>query len=98
LYDKAAECLLDDLERRLTFYDFPQEHWRHLRTTNPIESPFASIRLRTNAMKRLRTVRSGVHLIFQLLKRQEGRWQRLSHPEKLREVKMPAWLALQAAS
>jgi transposase-like protein len=98
LYDKAAECLLDDLERMLTFYDFPQEHWRHLRTTNPIESPFASIRLRTNAMKRLRTVRSGVHLIFQLLKRQEGKWQRLSHPEKLREVKMPAWLALQAAS
>jgi transposase-like protein len=98
LYDKAAGCLLDDLDRMLTFYDFPQEHWRHLRTTNPIESPFASIRLRTNAMKRLRTVRSGVHLIFQLLKRQEGKWQRLSHPEKLREVKMPAWLALQAAS
>lgn len=97
LYDKAAECLLDDLERMLTFYDFPPEHWRHLRTTNPIESPFASIRLRTNAMKRLRTVRSGVHLIFQLLQRQEGKWQRLSHPEKLRQVKMPAYLALQAA-
>ena len=66
LYDKAAECLLDDLDRMLTFYDFPEEHWRHVRTTNPIESPFASIRLRTNAMKRMRTVRSGVYLIFQL--------------------------------
>jgi transposase-like protein len=98
LYDKAAECLLDDLERMLTFYEFPEEHWRHVRTTNPIESPFAAIRLRTNAMKRLPTARSGVHLLFQLLKRQEGKWQRLSHPEKLREVKMPAWLALQAAS
>ena len=97
LYDKAAECLLDDLERMLTFYDFPQEHWHHLRTTNPIESPFATIRLRTNAMKRLRTVRSGVHLIFQLLRRQESKWRRLSHPEKLREVKMPSYLALQAA-
>ena len=97
LYDKAAECLLDDLERMLTFYDFPEEHWRHVRTTNPIESPFAAIRLRTNAMKRLPTARSGVHLIFQLMKRQEQKWQRLSHPEKFREVKMPAYLALQAA-
>ena len=97
VYDKAAECLLDDLERMLTFYDFPEEHWRHVRTTNPIESPFAAIRLRTNAMKRLPTARSGVHLLFQLLKRQEGKWQRLSHPEKLREVKMPSYLSLQAA-
>ena len=96
LYDKAAECLLDDLERMLTFYDFPEEHWRHVRTTNPIESPFASIRLRTNAMKRLPTARSGVHLLFQLLKRQEQKWQRLSHPEKRREVKMPSYLRLQA--
>jgi transposase-like protein len=98
MYDKAAECLLDDLDRMLTFYDFPQEHWRHLRTTNPMESPFATIRLRTNAMKRLRTVRSGVHLIFQLLKRQEAKWQRLSHPEKLRNVKMPSYLMLQSAA
>ncbi len=97
MYDKAAECLLDDLDRMLTFYDFPEEHWRHVRTTNPIESPFAAIRLRTNAMKRLPTARSGVHLLFQLLKRQEGKWQRLSHPEKLREVKMPSYLRLQAA-
>ena len=97
LYDKAAECVLDDLERMLTFYEFPEEHWRHVRTTNPIESPFAAIRLRTNAMKRLPTARSGVHLLFQLLQRQEQKWQRLSHPEKLREVKMPSYLSLQAA-
>ena len=96
VYDQAADCMLNDLERMLTFYDFPEEHWRHVRTTNPIESPFASIRLRTNAMKRLPTARSGVHLLFQLLKRQEQKWQRLSHPEKLREVKMPSYLALQA--
>lgn len=97
VYDKAAECLLDDLDRMLTFFEFPEEHWRHVRTTNPIESPFASIRLRTNAMKRLPTVRSGVYLLFQLLQRQERKWQRLSHPEKLREVKMPSYLMLQAA-
>ena len=83
LYDKAAECLLDDLER-------------HVRTTNPIESPVTSLQLRTNARKRLPTARSGVHLLFQLLKRQEQKWQRLSHPEKRREVKMPSYLRLQA--
>jgi putative transposase len=90
LYDKAAECLLTDVERMLTYYDFPAAHWRHLRTTNPIESVFAAVRLRTNAMKRLRSARSGVHLIFQLLKRQQQKWQRLSHPEKLRTVKLPS--------
>lgn len=93
LYDKAAECLLDDLERMLTFYDYPAEHWRHLRTTNPIESVFAAVRLRTNAMKRLRSARSGVHIIYQLLKRQEEKWQRISYPEKLRTVKLPSKLA-----
>jgi putative transposase len=90
LYDKAAECLVDDLERMLTYYDYPAEHRRHLRTTNPIESVFAGVRLRTKAMKRLRSARSGVHLIFQLIKRQETKWQRLSHPEKLRTVKLPS--------
>lgn len=90
LYDKAAECLLDDLERMLSYYDFPAEHWRHLRTTNPIESVFAAVRLRTKAMKRLRSARSGVHLIFQLIKRQESKWQRISYPEKLRTVKLPS--------
>jgi putative transposase len=90
LFDKAAECVLDDLDRMLTFYDYPTEHHKHLRTTNPVESVFASVRLRTNAMKRLRTVRSGVHLIFQLVKRQEQTWQRISCAEKLRYVKLPA--------
>lgn len=81
----------------LTFFDFPAEHWRHLRTTNPIESPFAAVRLRTNAMKRLPTARAGVHLLFQLLKRQEAKWQRLSYPEKLREVTLPDVAASQVA-
>jgi transposase-like protein len=90
MYDKAAECLLADLERMLTYYDYPEEHHRHLRTTNPIESVFASVRLRTNAMKRLRSARSGVHIIYQLLKRQEKKWQRISCAEKLRTVKLPS--------
>lgn len=93
LYDKAAECLLDDLDRMFTFYDFPEEHGRHLRTTNPVESVFAPVRVRTNATKRMRTARSGVHLIFQLISRQEAKWQRISHSEKLRYVTLPAALA-----
>ena len=88
VYTKASECLMKDLEACLSFFDYPREHWKHLRTTNPIESVFASIRLRTDAAKRMRTARSGVHLIFQLLKRYEKTWLRISAPEKLREVVM----------
>jgi len=87
-YQRAADCLSVDLVACLQFFDYPQEHWRHLRTTNPIESVFASIRLRTDAAKRFRTARSGVHLIFQLLKRYEKTWVRISAPERLREVSL----------
>lgn len=90
LYDKAAECVLDDLDRMLTYFDFPAEHHKHLRTSNPIESIFATVRLRTGAMKRLRSARSAVHLIFQIVKRQEKSLQRLSHAEKLRYISLPS--------
>jgi transposase-like protein len=94
-YDRAAECLVDDLDRMLTFFDFPAEHHKHLRTTNVIESVFASVRLRTSAMKRLRSSRSAVHLIFQIVKRQEKSLQRLSHAEKLRYITLPSYLSNQ---
>ncbi len=89
LYDKAAECLMDDLDRMFAYYDYPAEHHKHLRTTNPIESIFASVRLRTGAMKRLRSARSAVYLVFQIVKRAEKSLQRLSHAEKLRYVTLP---------
>jgi transposase-like protein len=88
-YQRAADCLLTALQNLLTFFEFPIEHARHLRTTNPIESPFATIRLRTNAARRFRTARSGLHLVFKLLERCQKGWQRISHAEKLKEVK---WL------
>jgi putative transposase len=47
-YPKATECLRKDRDSLLTFYDFPAEHWQHIRTTNPIESTFATVRLRTS--------------------------------------------------
>ncbi len=97
LYDKAAECLLDDLDRMFTYYDYPAEHHKHLRTTNPIESIFATVRLRTTAMKRLRSARSAVYLIFQIVKRAEQSLQRLSHAEKLRYVSLPSNQAVLAA-
>ncbi len=97
LFDRAAECLLDDIDRMLVFFDYPAEHHKHLRTTNPIESVFASVRLRTNSMKRLRSSRSAVHLIFQLVKRAEKNWQRISHAEKLRAVELPSYKAMLAA-
>lgn len=87
--EKAAACLELALERLLTFFEFPIEHAKHLRTTNPIESVFATIRLRTKPMKRFRTIKSGVHLVFKLLERAKTGWRGVGHPEKLKEVKLP---------
>ena len=58
-YEAASEALERDWDRMVTFYDFPKEHWGHLRTTNPVESPFAALRLRTDAAKRYKRGRSG---------------------------------------
>jgi transposase-like protein len=88
-YYQAVECLWVALPRLLTYYEFPAEHHRHLRTTNVIESPFASVRLRTDAAKRFRSARSGTHLVFKVLQSCEKRWARISYSEKLKEVKLP---------
>ena len=53
-YPKAVDVLEDDWERMVAFYDFPEDHWKHLRTTNVVESPFAAVRLRTTAANLLR--------------------------------------------
>ena len=89
-YDKAADCLGNALERLLTFIDFPSEHARHLRTTNPIESSFSTLRLRTDAARRFRTIRSGLHLVFKLFERYQKTWKKLQWPEKLLDVALPA--------
>jgi putative transposase len=88
-YFKAFECLEKASEKLMTFFEMPPEHWKHLRTTNPIESPFATVRLRTDAARRFRTPRSGTHLVFKILQSCEQRWSRISHPEKLKDVKLP---------
>jgi len=76
-YPKASACLRDDIDRIVTFYRFPQASWR-LRTTNPIESIFASVPLRTDAAKRLRTGTSATYLVFKLVQRLSGSWRKIN--------------------
>ena len=85
-YPKAATCLLTDFDACLRYFDYPHEHWKHLRTTNPVESTFSTMRLRTDAAKRFRTARSGLHLVFKLFQRYQKTWSRISAAEKLRDV------------
>ena len=85
-HEKAVTILENDWERMLTFYDFPEEHWRHLRTTNVIESPFAAVRLRTGASKRFKKVASATALIWKVLTVAEKRFRRLNAPHLLLDV------------
>jgi transposase-like protein len=85
-HPKAVETLLRDWERMVTFYRFPKEHWKHLRTTNPVESPFASVRLRTAAGKRYKKVANATALIWRVLMVAESAFRCLDHPELLPEV------------
>lgn len=85
-YPKAVEILESDWERMVTFYEFPKEHWGHLRTTNIIESPFAAVRLRTNAAKRYRKVANAVVIIWKVLMIAEKRFRKLNAPHLLVEV------------
>ncbi len=83
----AAGDLLDkDWERMVTFYSFPKEHWLHLRTTNPVESPFAGLRLRTDAAKRFKKVENARALIWRLLMVAEKSFRRLTAAELLKGV------------
>ncbi len=89
-YERAADCLVDDLQRCLTFYQFPEPHWSHLRTTNVIESPFAGVRLRTNAAQRFKKTKSGVCLVHQGLVRLSQTWRHLKAAHLCGQVPLPA--------
>jgi len=89
-YERAADCLGEDLDRCLAFFQFPEAHWVHLRTTNPIESIFATVRLRTNAAKRFKKTRSGVCLMHQVIERLSQRWRRLQSAHLCRTVPLPS--------
>jgi transposase-like protein len=85
-YPKAVEILEDDWERLVTFYQFPEAHWRHLRTTNVVESPFAAVRLRTSAAKRFKKVTNATAVIWRVLMVAERRFRKLNAPEWLAAV------------
>jgi len=85
-YRAAGDTLVRDWNRMVTFYQFPKEHWKHLRTTNVVESPFAALRLRTDAAKRYRKVENATAVIWKMLMLAERRFRRLDAPEKLLQV------------
>lgn len=82
-YDAACDCLGKDRDVLLTFYDFPAEHWKHLRTTNPIESTFSTIRLRHRRTKGSGTRRASLAMMFKLAHAAEKRWRRLDGCEHI---------------
>ena len=82
-YPQPCDCLRKDRDELLTFYDFPAEHWAHLRTTNPIESTFATIRLRHRKTKGNGTRRASLAMMFKLAQSASKRWRRLRSYEKI---------------
>ena len=86
-HSRAARCLLDDWERLVAFYDFPKPHWQHLRTTNPVESPFAAARLRTDAAKRFKKVANATVVIWKMLLVAEKAFRTVKHPELMKGVR-----------
>jgi putative transposase len=85
-YPKATECLEKDKDVLLTFYDFPSEHWVHIRTTNPIESTFATVRLRTRRTKGCGSRAACLTMVFKLVQCAERHWRALNASKLIPEV------------
>jgi transposase-like protein len=87
-YAKAVETLTKDQDRMLTFFDFPAEHWLHLRTTNPIESTFATVKARTKKTKGAGSRKAGLAMAWKLLMAAQDRWRRVNAPHLVALVKV----------
>jgi putative transposase len=85
-WPRTAESLEKDRAELLAFYDFPAEHWQHLRTSNPIESTFATVRLRTYRTKGPGSREAGLAMAFKLTRKAESRWRKLNGSEKLQDL------------
>jgi transposase-like protein len=83
---KATECLEKDREALLAFYDFPAEHWVHIRTTNPIESMFSTVRLRTDKTRGCLSRETTLTMVFKLFESAQKRWRRLNGVQELNDV------------
>lgn len=86
-YPKTVATLRKDQEQMLTFFDFPAEHWRHLRTTNPIESTFATVKARTKKTKGAGSRKAGLAMAWKLLMAAQQRWRRVTAPHLVALVK-----------
>ena len=82
-YPKAVECLKKNKDETLAFYDFPEEHWRHIRSTNPIESTFATVRLRTHKTKGCGSRKETLTMVFKLVLSASKRWQKIHSHNKI---------------
>ena len=89
-WPKAVAKVTDDAETLLTFFDYPAEHWIHLRTTNPIESAFSPVRARTRVTKGPGTRDTGLAMVFKLLQAAEGRWRAVNGPHLVALVRAGA--------
>jgi hypothetical protein len=89
-WPKAGAKIVDDLEPLLAFFDFPAEHWIHLKTTNPIESTFATVRLRTKVTKGPGSRAAGLAMAFKLIEAAEQRWRSINAPHLVALVRAGA--------
>lgn len=85
-YPKAVHCLEKDKEELFSFYSFPAKHWQHIRTTNPIESIFSSVKLRTGKTRGMLSSKTLLALIFKLIQSSEKRWRKIQGFKRLAEV------------
>lgn len=76
-HNDAADTLLRDFDRMTTFYNFPKEHWKHIRSSNPIESIFSGVRGRTKVVKRFSNRMNGLYMIFKIIERLSRNWRRI---------------------
>jgi putative transposase len=82
-YEKAVECITKDWAELVTFFRYPGTHWQHIRTTNPIESTFATVKLRTNVTKGAGSPKAAVTMAFKLMQEAEKKWRRLRGYEEI---------------
>jgi transposase-like protein len=85
-YDKSVECLKKDWKALTRFFSYPALHWTHIRTTNPIESTFATVKLRTNVTKGAGSPKAAATMAFKLMQEAERRWNRIRGYEEIKNV------------
>ena len=89
-WPKAVAKIIDDLDALLAFFDFPAEHWIHLKTTNPIESTFSTVRLRTRVTKGAGSRAAGLAMAFKLIESAQHRWRAVNGPHLVALVRAGA--------